>query len=162
MKKTLYYVIPLFTLIAFAGCIGKKEPEKKPRFSEQMSRTAEDSTAILNLTTKYLDLLKGEQFDEALQMLYAYNDEDGTVQPIDEERRNSLRSSYENFPVLDYEIDTVLLYSETDTEVRFKYQFFERPEGSPIPNVMHGNVCPHRIEGKWYLTVPAEKNEEYD
>lgn len=162
MKKTSYYLIPLLALIVFAGCLRKSEPEKKTRYSEKMARTSEDSTAILNLTTQYLDLLKGEQFDEALQMLYNYNEEDGTVQPIDEERRSSLRNSYANFPVLNYEIDTVLLYSEIDTEVRFKYEFFEKPEGSPIPNIVRGNVCPHRIEGKWYLTVPAEKDEEYD
>ena len=160
MKKLLY--ISLFVLpFCLAACSGEKKPGQRinPRFDTDMSRTSEDSTIILNMTVQYLDLLKEGHFDEALGMLYTFNREDSIIQPISEERCEALRQTFANFPVLEYVIDTILMYNEFDTEVRYKYEFFEKPEDSPVPNIVNGNVCPHRYNGVWYLTVPAEKSE---
>ena len=160
MKKLLY-VVPFFALILMACSGGKKEEFRfsPPRFDEYMSRTAQDSADVLNLTNRFLDLLKGGQYDEALNMLYTFNSEDSIIQPIADERRQELLSTFGTFPVLNYEIDTVLMYTEFDTEVRYIYEFFKKPEGSTMPNTMNGTVCPHRYEGQWYLTVPTEKSE---
>ena len=161
MKKLLY-VLPFFALLFAVACTGGKKEGLKiahPRFDENMARTAQDSADVLNLTLRYLDLLKGGQYDEALNMLYTFNSEDSIIQPIADERRKELLSSFGTFPVLNYEIDTVLMYTESDTEVRYIYEFFKKPEGSTMPNTMNGTVCPHRYEGQWYLTVPTEKSE---
>ena len=131
-----------------------------PRYASEMTRTSHDSTTIRNLTIQYLNLLKGGQYDEALGMLYSYDEEDCSVQLIDKGHCKMLMSSYESFPVLDFKIDTLLMYSETDTEVRYSYQFFEKPADSPLPNTIKGSVFPHRVNGEWYLTIPAAKSED--
>ena len=149
-------------LILTAACSGGKKEGFQiahPRFDENMSRTAQDSADVLNLTNRFLDLLKAEQYDEALNMLYTFNTEDSIIQPISETRRQEMLSTFSNFPVVNYEIDTVLMYNESDTEVRYIYEFFKKPEGSTMPNTMNGTVCPHRHDGQWYLTVPTEKSE---
>lgn len=130
-----------------------------PRIDTQMARTAQDSADVLNLTNRYLDLLKSGQNDEALNMLYTFNSEDSIVQPISDERRQELLNTFGSFPVLRYEIDTLLMFNEFDTEVRYTYEFFEKPEGSTMPNTVNGTVCPHRYQGQWYLVVPSEKSE---
>ena len=167
MRK-IQFVLYSISLLILASCLGKKNQSEipgtennsyDPRYATEMSRTSKDSTTIRNLTIQYLDLLKGGQYDEALKMLYAYNEEDCTVQPIDKGHCKMLMSSYESFPVLDFKIDTLLMYSETDTEVRYSYQFFEKPADSPLPNTISGSVCPHRVNGEWYLTIPFAKNE---
>jgi hypothetical protein len=164
MQKLLY--LSAFTFIlCFIACSGEKKKENvlvHPRFDSQMARTAQDSADVLNLTNRYLGLLKSGQFDEALSMLYTYNSEDSIVQPISEDRRQELLSTFSTFPVLKFEIDTVLMYNEFDTEVRYIYEFFKKPEGSTMPNTVSGSVCPHRIEGQWYLVVPAEKSEVWN
>ena len=160
MKKFVYFSIFTF-LLCLSSCSGEKKSEQRrnPRFNPEMSRTAQDSADVLNLTLRYLDLLKGNQYDEALSMLFTFNSEDSIVQPISEDRRQELLNSFSTFPVLKYEIDTVLMFNEFDTEVRYIYEFFEKPEGSTMPNTMNGTVCPHRFDGKWYLIVPMEKRE---
>lgn len=167
MRK-IQFVLYSISLLILASCLGKKNQSEipgtennsyDPRYATEMSRTSKDSTTIRNLTIQYLDLLKGGQYDEALKMLYAYNEEDCTVQPIDKGHCKMLMSSYESFPVLDFKIDTLLMYSETDTEVRYSYQFFEKPADSPLPNTISGSVCPLRVNGEWYLTIPFAKNE---
>ena len=161
MKKLLYVVPFLVLLLTVAYSCGKKSELKfgTVRYDEKMARTAQDSADVLNLTNRYLDLLRGGQYDEALNMLYTYNSEDSIIQPIADERRQELLSTFSTFPVLKYEIDTVLMFNEFDTEVRYIYEFFEKPEGSTMPNTVNGTVCPHRFEGQWYLVVPTEKSE---
>lgn len=166
--RIIQIILYSLSLLILVSCLGKKnQPENSEtenistdsRFSTEMSRTSKDSTTIRNLTIQYLDLLKDGQYDEALKMLYAYNEEDCTVQPIDKGHCKMLMSSYESFPVLDFKIDTLLMYSETDTEVRYSYQFFEKPADSPLPNTISGSVCPLRVNGEWYLTIPITKSE---
>ncbi len=161
MKKVLY-VVPIFLLILAVACSGGKKEGVQiahPRFDEHMTRTAQDSADVLNLTNRFLDLLKAEQYDDALNMLYTFNSEDSIIQPISDARRQEMLNTFGTFPVLNYEIDTVLMYTDYDTEVRYIYEFFKKPEGSTMPNTMNGTVCPHRYEGQWYLTVPTEKSE---
>ena len=161
MKK-LYYLSAFVCISCFIiACSGDKKEHVRvhPRIDTQMARTAQDSADVLNLTNRYLDLLKAEQFDEALNMLYTFNSEDSIVQPISDVRRREFLNTFGSFPVLRYEIDTLLMFNEFDTEVRYTYEFFEKPEGSTMPNTVSGTVCPHRYQGQWYLVVPAEKSE---
>ena len=161
MKKQ-YYLSAFVCISCFIiACSGDKKEHVKvhPRIDTQMARTAQDSADVLNLTNRYLDLLKSGQNDEALNMLYTFNSEDSIVQPISDERRQELLNTFGSFPVLRYEIDTLLMFNEFDTEVRYTYEFFEKPEGSTMPNTVNGTVCPHRYQGQWYLVVPSEKSE---
>lgn len=161
MKK-IWKAVPVVALMVCAACSGGKREEIRigtVRYDEYMDRTAQDSADVLNLTNRFLDLLKGREYDQALDMLYTFNSVDSIIEPIGEERRAELTSTFGTFPVLNWEIDTVLMFTESDTEVRYIYEFFEKPEGSTMPNTVNGTVCPHRFEGKWYLTVPTEKSE---
>lgn len=126
--------------------------ESDYRYSSDMSRSAEDSTAVVQLATQYLDLLAKNDVESALGMLYELEGDSLTV--LSDKRRTELINMYKSFPVLKYKIDDYSLFAETNTEVRFTYEFMEKQEGSNVPNTMKGSLCPIRHGNHWYLTVP--------
>ena len=168
--KKLFSLLPIAALFITAACSSNKEKAAEvtstdARFEQDMVRTEQDSLDIINLSKQYLDLLKADSLDQALDMLYEMNS-DGKMEPISASRRQELIEHLQQFPVLSYTIDQMLLYSETDTELRYTYEFFVKPEGMEgMNNTTKGALMPHRVDGKWYLTVAlfkSEKSEQID
>lgn len=161
MKK-LFYLCLVFALGFFSwSCNNKKsqteEPvEQDPYYSSSMNRTAADTAAIVELTTQYLDLLKENKIDEALNMLHEV-DSVG-LEPLSTERKDMLARNLKRFPVLSYTIEEYRLYTDDNTEVRYVYEFMPKPEGADnMPNTMKGLIGLLRVDGTWYLTVPEDK-----
>lgn len=153
--KVLLYLFLLLTLAV--GCKKEKEKPVNPygttRFDTGMQRTAQDTTQILDETNKYVEALKNKQFDQALAMLCNFN-EKGQPVPLTAEDKKSLMRVYKTYPVLNYTIDYFNIYSETDCEIAYKIEFFEKPKGMNIPNTISCILRPHRINGQWKLSVP--------
>ncbi len=168
MRKILYGKIlyGLYAVCLFVGvtaCSGDKKGEVRnrsvdPRSDASMSRTHEDSTALLEMTKSYLEALKKNDIEGALDMLYDVKGE--KVYPLSDARKDEIRKISKAFPVLSYNIDEMVLYSDSDTEVRYTIEFFEKKPGDKRPNTMKCAVAPRRVSGTWYLTVAKMTQEK--
>lgn len=168
MKKIVYLFACLVVVMSLASC-GKKQqkPEKSiideivesdPRYSSSMVRTADDTTAVMQLATQYLDLLSRNEINSAIDLLYELNSDSLSV--LSDKRREELINFYSTFPVIRYNIESYAIFTETNTEVRFTYNFLENKDDDKIPNVMRGCLCPVRFNGNWYLTVPKVQHSK--
>lgn len=123
------------------------------RLDATMHRSAADTASIRNLTIDYLGKLRDKEFDAALDMLTSWNDTTSTLSSLSLAERERVGRVMRLFPVVDYSIDEINIYSENDTEVLYTIEMFERPEGSDVPNTMKYVLNPRRINGKWYLCI---------
>jgi len=130
--------------------------EENGRFDTSMQRTSSDSTAVITMTTQFLDMLSKDNLEGALDMLYDANDDE--LLPISQERRQQLQKVFKTFPVLSYKIDGFDFYSDDDSQVRYTYHFMEGTAEN-IPTTTTGVLNFYRRDGKWYLSVPKEKTE---
>ena len=158
MRKSFYAFLLLSFVLLLAACKGEQKPQEvpesgDPRVDATMQRTEGDSLEIIQLTREYLTKLQNKDIDGALAMVY--NVDSTGVRPISDEQRAEMRKTLEMFPVLDFEITQMLLFSDDDTEVRYKVKFFElTPEMEGMQNTIKQAIQPRRYEGKWYVTVP--------
>jgi hypothetical protein len=173
MRKVFYLCALSGLILTLASCGNKKTEEKEksvlekiieenPRYDVDMIRTKTDSTAMVQMATQFLDLLVQQKEAEALELLYEKT-ESNEVQPLSAARKAALLKTLKAFPVLSFKIDEFRLYSDFDNEVRYTYEFMQKPEGSNVPNTMKGALVPVRLNGTWYLTIPdtvieTEKN----
>lgn len=161
MIKSVKYVVMSLALLMLASCGEKKKQEVKlpvdPRMDQQMSRTSKDTTMLLDMTKKFLETLKNNDIDGALSQLYEVKN--NNVMPLSAEREKEIRKTLATFPVLSYQIDELLLYSDSDTEVRYTIEFFEKPKGDNRPNTIRCSVNPTRVGGTWYLTIAKVAQE---
>ncbi len=169
MKKIYFLSFSLlaFSCLFMSGCKGKDKNAQAdseyvdPRSDENMVRNSADTTAILKICTDYLNLLKADNVEAALDLLYAYDDSAKTVTPIGNKLRNKFRNNLKMFPVLDYQLESMKLYGEDDTEFVFMVKFFEKPEGDPQPNTIREVLSPVRVNGQWFLTVSEDIRNEH-
>lgn len=157
------YYFKLLLFIVFIGIVVTSCKEKRfvpqqkveeyvdPRMDGTMQRTAQDTAFVLRKVMDYLTKLKNDSIEEALDMLYEADGD--TVIELTPKRRAEIKKTITTFPVLDYKIDQLLMYSETDTEVRYTIQFFEKEEGNPMQNTIQCVINPRRVGYYWYLTV---------
>ena len=60
---------------------------------------------------------------------------------------------FRTFPVLRYTIDSIIFNTETDSQVKYTIEFFEKQPGDTRPNTTSFFIKPMRVKGKWYLTM---------
>jgi len=158
MKRSFQALLLLALIMGAVSCGGKKEKASDkvivpsdPRTDFEMSRTAADSTTLLKLAKQYLDELKNGNVEGALDLLYEVKNHE--AQPLSEARKNEIRKSVMAFPVNDYTIKSMLLYNDSETQVRYTITLFEKPQGDNRPNTVEATLNPVRIDSVWYLTV---------
>lgn len=163
MRKSIKLLM-FVAITAIAVSCGEKKQTKKasnipenPRMDMTMARSGEDTLQIIKMTKEYLDNLVNNDIDKALASLYEIKD--NKAHPLSEKRLSEIRKTLETFPVIRYNIDEVFLYSDSDTEVRYTYEFFEKGKNKELPNTVKASVHPRRIESTWYLTIVPEKTE---
>lgn len=161
--KNLFRLFVIGILACLCSCNSSKKNEQ-PQEEEDVNAfvnglTAEDTTQVLNLATQYLEYMKNDQVDAALDMLSEVKND--TVIALSPELRNQLCTAAATFPVISYNIDVMFLRSETDNEVRYTTEFFEKPEGDNRPNTIKGSLYPCKVNGQWILaSTKIGYNEE--
>lgn len=150
------YILFLGMGILLFSCNGsKKEPSVRvvtdPRVDVNMVRTKQDTLTLHALAVTYLDLLKQKNFDQALQMLFEQSGD--SLVSLSETGRKEQAVLYKNFSVVDYKIDGLSLYSESDTELRYTVTLFEKDKNDDRPNTMKFLLTPRRVDGEWKLMV---------
>ncbi len=165
MNNTLKFLFGIFVLCAaFASCNQKKDQaadESKdwyidPRESMSMQRTMTDTLAVLYNAKKYLNFVKANELDSALSMLYQAAGD--TVVPLSEAARKQMLRTYTMFPLRDYEIDRLHMFSETSSELHYTIKY--GAEGDSLLNTMKCILQPVRVGYYWYLTVPKENRQQ--
>ena len=140
----------------------KKEGEDKifipdPRTDHGMSRSHEDTIAVMDLANHFLATLKEKDIEGALDLLYEIDSTD--VRPLSNQRRNELRKTLSAFPIEEYTIDQITLFSENDSEIRYTTKMFNDSIESDFPGITRGSLHPYRINNQWYLTIQEQKIE---
>lgn len=160
MNKTLKFIFGLSVLCAsFISCSQKKDTPSSDksdwyidqRQSEQMVRTMTDTLAVLYNVKKYLDYQKANELDSALNMLYIPDGDD--VLPLPDDKKLVIRRTMEMFPIRDYKIDRLNLFSESTSEVHYTIQYGISDD---VLSSMKCVIVPVRVGYYWYLTIPDE------
>lgn len=119
---------------------------------KSMKRTAQDTIAIVKVTEEYLELLKENNLEAALDKLYDLRD--GILYALRDDQKVLMRKKLKNFPVFSYNVISYNIYSELDTEVYYTTELFQKSPDDNRPNTMKFRIKPCRVKGKWYLTIP--------
>lgn len=153
IKYLLGALLSLVLICGMTSCGNKKRVKAESQESFVCTLTAADTTEVLNLATQCMEFLKGNQTEEALQMMYFIVD--GKPTHLADNQKQKLNSKFRMFPVLQYALDGYNFSSETDNLVKYKIVFFIRSdEDDKTPNTIGFMFVPVRIDGKWYLTIP--------
>ncbi len=131
--------------------------KQDPRTDFSMQRTSTDTTMVMDMANKFLQALKDKNVDAALDQLCDVKNNE--VVELTQDRRNQLKNMLGTIPVEDYVIDELILYSDSDTEVRYTIEMYKNQTGNSMPNTMKGSLHPYRVNGQWYLTIQHDKNE---
>ncbi|MBR6978830.1 MAG: hypothetical protein IKH88_03255 [Prevotella sp.] len=161
--KTKGFIILFLSALLLVAC--KDEPKNRnltipenPRTDFGMQRSHEDTIAVMEMATQFLETLKQKDVEGALDQLYDVEHQE--VKPLTASQRNDLRSTLKAFPVESYTLDAIILYSDSDSEVRYTTRMFPDSVESKIPGTVKGSLHPFRIDGKWYLTIQPKKFEQ--
>lgn len=153
MKKLAYIMFIVLVAVFTSSC-----KEKKTRMQQvqefRNSISSIDTTQMLKLCNDCMDLLKAQKVDDALSMLYEYNDSTKEVQPLTDKTRKQYERRFKVFPVLEYTMDYYSFQLEDVNDVKYRITFAleENPEqnGKAVTGLMFNPV---KLDGVWYLTV---------
>ena len=165
LVKTLFAVV-VAVLLFSCGNKGNQAAEEVPeqkdlREDETMVRSGIDTMAVLHLVNDYLTKLQENKIDSALDMLYEADGD--TVVPLSAKGKAEILETLKSFPVLKYQIKSLNMFSEQDTEVRYIIEYFEKTKDNPMQNTLQCVINPRRVGYYWYLTIPDKTREpNYD
>jgi hypothetical protein len=160
MKNSVKFLLFVFTTSLVFACTSKKEQApvdntyQDPRQDTEMQRTSTDTLSILYNVKKYLDFLKENQTDSAMAMLYEAQADGSAPVPLSDKRKSELLTQNKMFPVLDYQIVMVKMFSEDNCEVHYTIKYFEKEPDNPMQNTLQCLIKPVRYGYYWYLTIP--------
>jgi hypothetical protein len=160
-NNSVKFLLFVFAASLFFACSGNHQKQTQnqeegfvdPRENTHMQRTKTDTLAVLYNVKKYLDFLKENQTDSAMAMLY---EQIGDNEPIalNDSRKDEILKQLKVFPVLDYEILQLNMFSEDDCEVLYNVKYFEKDPDNPMQNTIQCIIKPVRYGYYWYLTIP--------
>ncbi len=156
MKRSFLRLIPAVLILLFAACSGEKQRKMQDVQDEYITQPissvdTSDYHAVMVLGNRYMDLLKAGKIDSAVNMLFFLQGDSVVELPksLVERQKAILRQ----FPVIDYTCESINFYSETDNQIKYKVQFFEKEPDDPRPNTTSMFLKPVRRFGVWTLTV---------
>ena len=164
MKKTFLYLSILSSILLFclSSCTGNKTGDQSQGHEDTkqiMSLSKNDTTAVKSLVERYFNCLRNKKVDEAISMLY-YLDENGLIIPLPDELKQNQRRILQMHSGLEYKIDYIKFWQETDSEVKFTCILFDKKPGDNRPNEVKFLIRPMRHNDEWYLTMadtPSQK-----
>lgn len=159
-KYNFVTVVMLVALLLLTSCHKKKDPREGKMVIDQVEMTlnGNDTFEVLNQSKLFLETLKSKNLNAALPMIH-YLDKDLKIVPLPDSLAKAQLNTFKLFPVLEYKIDTIEFFSETDCKVACTIKFMEKAKGSKLPNTIGLCLKPVRRSGKWYLTVADSKTD---
>lgn len=157
-RKYLILIAAVFGLL-LSACKDTKKPERAlvPGVDVAMEVSPYDTTAVLNLTNEYLELLKAGDIDGAMARLY-WLGEDDQVHPLPAEEQEKCRFWLQAYKVYAYRITSFTFYKETDSKVEYEMTI-QDPATTEEPGKMKGLIRPVRRDGQWYITLANTETE---
>lgn len=159
MKKLAYIMFIALVAVFVSSCKEKTRMQQVQEFRNSLSST--DTTQMLKLCNDCMDLLKAQKVENALSMLYEYNDSTKEIQPLTDKTRKQYERRFKVFPVLDYTMDYYSFQLEGVNDVKYRITFAleENPEqnGNAVTAMMFNPV---KVDGVWYLTI--KNGTEFD
>lgn len=133
-----------------AACSRKTE---KTSEEETYGVSTTDSLEILSNTDIIMQSLHNENFDEAVNKLYVFNQVDTTVSPISEETATQIRNRSRIFPVKDFKVKEADFRDPLYNIVVYDVMFGDPdPETGEAPKTkMAFNIV--KIENNYYVTI---------
>lgn len=154
MKKIFYS----FAVLALFCCVWScKEKTREQRVKEFQSELTEaDSTQMLSLCDQCMELLKAGKIDQALDMIYYYDEEKHEVSELTTAFRSSFRHMFEMFPVYEYERSYYSFQLEGCNDVKYMVTFDAMEDPSePNPYKTSFMFNPVKVDGQWYVTMKS-------
>ena len=164
MRKYSFFLL-LCSVVLLYSC---KQDQKRKSTDEvlkevlgngpQMEISSNDTTAVFELTERFLDRLHDKDLDGAIAMLrYLKGGNEIVSLPDAIEKRQ--RMVLGNFLGLTYKIDEVRFHKETDCQVRYSVELFEKAADDPVSNTVSFFIKPVRRNGEWYLTLADTESD---
>ena len=159
MRKYSLFILAVFAaLLTFSSC--KKDhkvrsyaeivADSKPEVAMQLS--SNDTIEVHSLVDHFIQYLSNKDVDAAVDMLYVLNND--SVVSLPAKMANTQKLLFKRFQGVKYDVDHLIFYSETDTEVKYTVTLFEKQgENDNRPNKISFFLKPVRRDGKWYLTM---------
>ena len=140
-------------LLTFS-CTGNNKNQSQGSLIQEPEMTVlpEDTIAVMNLVNQYLDCLRHNQVDSALNMLY-YLDSEEQIVSLPSDMVSGQRLVLQQFSGKDYEIEYLKFYRDIDNEVKYSCILFEKEAGDNRPNKISFLIKPVRRDRVWYLTM---------
>lgn len=127
----------------------------------QMELSSNDTAKVLELTKQYLEYLKADKIDSAMEMLFFYAD-NNTLTELPDTLAMRQRAALNMFRVYDYRIDMVQFYKEDDSKVSFYLQISEPDSTNSSPAEIGASLRPIRYDGHWFLTIADRRSETHE
>ena len=124
----------------------------------QMELGSNDTTVVFELTEKYLECLRDKDLDGAIAMLY-YLRNGNEIVSLPEVVEKRQRMVLGAFLGLNYTIDELRFHKETDCQVRYSVELFEKAADDPVSNKVSFFIKPVRRDGQWYLTLADTESD---
>lgn len=148
--KNLRYLSIFFSvlLITITSC-SKKGNESEKSMQELIN--VGDTTLVINMANDFMQLLKNNEIEQALDLLYTINAEDDVVK-ISNEQREQFKQMFEMFPVLTYKLETYYFKSWDDNMIKYETEFY-KTDKKVAPNKFTVVFNPIRKGDEWYLSL---------
>ena len=135
----------------FTSC-KEKSAKEKLNLPEAPLITHEDTVRAFNMSREYMELLKNNQTDSALNLLVYYPSD--TVVALPAEIKSRLKKQYQIFPVMEYSIETSNFVDQYEAQVTYKYRFMDPPSDDPnYPVTMNLTLQVKFYQGTYYLSL---------
>lgn len=151
MKKFYLPFIALI-LVFFVSCRDQKTASEIAGNEFQQGLTSQDSIKVLQMSDSCMAFLKAGQIEEALNMLFEYDDSLKQVSPLSMEARAQYMKKIMMFPVIDYSLSYFSFTEEGLNDVKYKVVFGPVEAGAPKTAYMFNPV---KNDGNWYLCVKS-------
>jgi hypothetical protein len=157
MRKYSLFILAVLTLLTFSACkkshqktLEEIEKEAKPEVAMQLG--ANDTIEVHSLVDHFIECLSNKNVDAAVDMLYVLNND--SVVSLPAKMAKTQKILFNRFQGVKYDVEHLIFYSETDTEVKYTVTLFEKKdENDNRPNKISFYLKPVRRNGKWYLTM---------
>jgi hypothetical protein len=163
MKKNLFFTILMVLALCMVCSCGKKKKSLNEYREEYLTKpsislTQSDSTEVKALVDNYLQLLRDNQFEDAVDMLYYMNGP--KIIPMPDELKKPQLAMIKRFRGIKYELDRIVYSQELDNIACYVVTLFEKEKNDPRPNTAQFFLKPVRVEGRWYLTMADSQSDK--